>query len=127
MAATRLQKMRMARHEELRNKFKGNEYIRQLAELGNDLVKLDADVKKAKAIRTVEKDSKGNKVITFTAPDLVLEKAKVRCKIIQSRIDLNFRRLKKLLPDEAMLEITDPDGNNPFAQIFAGVVRGTED
>jgi hypothetical protein len=125
MAATRGQKIRMERHEELRKKFKGVEYIRQLDELGKDLKNLDDDVKKAKASKKIEKDGKGNKTITLTSPDIVLEKAKVRQKIIQSRIDLNIRRLKKILPDE--IEILHSDGEGTPLENFANALKAAID
>lgn len=64
---------RRARQEELREKLKGLEYIRQLEEIDEKL-----------RARTLQKDE--------------LDQVKVR-------IDLNFRRLAKVLPDERFLEI----------------------
>lgn len=86
---------RRARQEELREKLKGLEYIRQLEVIDQTLQE-----------RKLQKDE--------------LDQVKVR-------IDLNLKRLAKLLPDERYLEIEATFSNHESAlEELASVIDGVE-
>lgn len=116
---TYTQKRRLEAREALRDKFKGVEYIRQIEESYQELCKLD---------RTVV-EAKNTKQAPFHIQQ-TLDKAETRHKIIKTKIDTNFRRLAKVLPDLKSVELTDPNGNNPLStliEVFRDAVVNHED
>lgn len=118
-SSTRINKIKQVQKEELRKKFKAAEYISQLEQSYKEyeamLKELDiAKVKKTKAM--TERDRKALLVLR-TQIDLV----KIRLDIIKQKIDLNLRRLKFVLPELRSMELTDPQGDSPFA-VFAQAV-----
>lgn len=104
-------KRQQQRREELRERLKGIEYLRQWDECGIQLKEIRADLKKN---------------IRRYGPD---EVANIRAQIaaIQARIDLNSRRIAKILPDFKAVEFTDSQGENPFETFAAAVARALGD
>jgi len=103
--ATRVQKIKATQREELRNRMKGNEYIRQL-----DLCmeQLTAEYTKAKGRKTVDPN------------------ADLRIRIIKEKIILNVRRLRFVLPELRSIELSDPQGNNPLAALVHALRDSTD-
>ena len=73
-------RLRKFRQEEMREKMQGIEYIRQLEEISEELKGMGT----GKADREVEKH---------------------RLEVLKTRIDLNLKRLRKVLPDEQYIEV----------------------
>ena len=111
-------KDRQNQQKEIRNKFKGIEYVRQLELCSQEYEKLAKELEVAK-IR--KRETKGD-MIKISILNSQIDLAKIRLDIIKGRIDLNIRRLKFCLPELKSIELTDPEGKNPMAG-FVGVLR----
>jgi len=113
---TLAQKRRKEQQDALRLKFKGIEYLRQLDNSQKQLEELRTTVRKAR-----NTESNPNKIAETVA------KADSQNRIIKTQVDLNFRRLAKVLPDLKQVDLTDGDGNNPLgslAEALAEAVGG---
>ncbi len=99
------------RRENLRQELKGKAYLKQIDSDYDALVELERKVKNAK-------------VATLNP---VLSKAETQRRIIQTRLDINFKRLAKVLPDIKSIELADPGGGS-FVDAFAAVMgrKGTD-
>lgn len=96
----RVTKIKDAQRDELRNKFKGIEYIRQLEQSAKDY---DALHKKAKGKR-----------VGLIDRDIL----KLQIDIIKAKVDLNLRRLKFVLPELKAISFEDGDGKSLTEQFF---------
>lgn len=109
---TRTQKIRAEQQEAIRAKFKGIEYVRQLEELSKEYDKLVGETFRViKARASAEGKAE---LILFSAQ---LDILKFRLDTYKAKADLNFRRLKFVLPELKAIELTDPNGENPFASM----------
>ena len=107
---------RILEAEKLRNKFKCSEYIRQIADDMKELGVLSNSIKKVKN--------------TKTSPDKVGEtiaKSKARADIIKIKMDTNFKRLNKIIPDVKAFEHSDQNGDNPFEGLIGLMKQATID
>lgn len=97
----------------LRDKFKGVQYISQIARDYVELGKIDTIVKNAKSGK-----------LDLLAVQSAIDKANCRVKIIKVKMDTNFRRLAKVLPDLKSLELQvgDDDDNVVPVQIIINAV-----
>lgn len=112
-ANNRIQKIKQTQREEIRNKFKGIEYVRQLEILGEELTKICKSLDVAVKKRFTTKDRL--ELLTIANQIDVLE---LRLKVIKERINLNLRRLKFVCPELKQVELSDPFGNNPFSSFI---------
>jgi len=105
-AQTRIKEQKDA----LRLKFKGIEYLRQI---DNGFKELDKQKELVNKAKNTEKN-----------PSTIADaQAKADCvaRIIKVQMDVNFKRLAKVLPDLKQVEVTDQDGNNPLGQLAAAL------
>lgn len=100
---------RYLRAEELREKLKAVEYLRQWEDAQKRLVKLSDELRKNRSSYVAE------------------EVASVRAEIAatQAIIDLNAKRLNKLLPDLKSTELTDPTGTNPLQVLADAMLKSS--
>lgn len=120
---THAQKRRAEQQEAIRARFKGLEYARQLdecykayGELLNELSILK--VKKAKL-----KKSETEQLAQIRS---FLEICNAKKDIIKGKIDLNLRRLKFVLPELKSIELSDPNGDNPFQSFTEMLIDATK-
>lgn len=106
---------RAIRQETLREKFQGTEYLRQITNSYKELENASSSVKKAKATK---KDP-------FVVAE-VIAKADCLVRIEKVKIDTNFRRLAKVLPDLKSIEISDPHGNNPMGVFAEALIEASK-
>ena len=112
----RITRIKATNKEELRKRFKGMEYIRQLELVYKEYDVLLKELDCAK-IKRRKPSSKEQKMIL----NLQLDILKQRTEILKSKIDLNFRRLKFVLPELRSIEITDSSDDGlltPLAQLL---------
>ncbi len=104
---TRVQKIKAATHEQMRNKFKAMEYIRQLEKSAKDL----NDIRKKQSLKKNADDHfmLGQQVLT-----------------IKVLIDLNIKRLKFCLPELKSMEFKDPNGDNPFTTALIALAEAAK-
>jgi len=119
--ANRTQKIRQRLHQELRDKFKGNEYIKQLETCAGDLANLQASMATARKKKLTLKDRE--KIIMLNQ---TLDIYQMELNVIKTRIDLNIKRLKFVLPELRSIAITDEDGNNPLATLGSALSQLTK-
>ncbi len=100
--------------DKLRSKMKGVEYLRQIT----------GDMTRLTALQKSVKDAKNTKKNDFVVSDTVL-RCKAQADIIKIKLDTNFKRLNKVIPDLKAFEHTDPDGNNPFADFMEVMADAT--
>lgn len=114
MAKTRAQENRAKRKEELRDKFKVVEYIRQLEEIATeyDQVSKAMDVAVTQKKKLTKKDAE-----QLQARHHQIEALKFKIEVMRHKQDLNFRRLKFVLPELRSVELTDPQGKNPLGEL----------
>lgn len=124
--ATKAERQRL-RREELRDKFKADEYIRQLdiaaAQYDELLAAMDVAVTRKK--RLTKKD-----VEQLNATNQQIEALKFKMDVLKQKCDLNFRRLKFVVPELRSIEMTDPEGKNPLgslADALRDAVSGSRD
>jgi len=96
---TRAARIKEVHREELRKKFKGNEYIRQLELAAKDYDSLYKKVNKRHT--TVDR-----------------ELYKLQLDIIKAKVDLNIKRLKFVLPELKAISFEDGDGKSLTDQFF---------
>ena len=111
----RAQHNRAIRHEQLREKLKGIEYLRQIE---NDYTELSVLAKEVKDVKNTKEDE--YKVANTIA------KADCRTRILKVKMDTNFRRLKFILPELKSMELTDPNGNNPLDTLGNALAAAVE-
>lgn len=102
---------RKIRQEELRAKFQGVQYIKQLEDSAKEYDKIIAEIDKATKVkqRLTAKDKEKRLQVNMT-----LDALKLKLDVVKAKIDLNLRRLKFVVPELKGVELTDPDGNNPL-------------
>jgi len=108
---------RAIRQESRREQLKAEEYIRQieLVEASYDLAINDLDVLIDRRKRVKMKGSLTNdERERITAINKQIEVVKLKLDVYKQKVDLNFRRLKFVLPELKSIELTDPSGRNPF-------------
>jgi len=106
---SRVTRIKQTQREEVRKKMKGLEYVRQL-ELCME--QLSSEYKKLS----------NTKMIALANKDVI----DLRIRIIREKINLNIRRLKFVLPELKAIELTDADGDNPFAKLGAVISELTK-
>lgn len=104
---------RSVRHEEMRQKIQGTDRVREINGLYEDLHGLDKRARELAEMRTITEGF-----------DYALEDERVSINLQHSikktMLDVQYRMLAKVLPDEKSIEIVDPDGNNPFDKFVKG-------
>lgn len=108
---TRAQKIRAVQADAVRKKFKGNEYVRQLECVSGAYTSILNNLEKASIIKArLNKDE----LLRISVINAQIDILKLKLNTLQAQADLNFKRLKFVLPELRSIEITDPSGNNPF-------------
>lgn len=95
--------------ENIRSELKGKQYLRQIEEDYSELSRIDSTLKNAKTPAQTERRVK---------------KAETRIKIIKLKLDTNFRRLNKVLPDLKAIELSDNGGS--IGEAFAAALRAAQ-
>lgn len=121
-SATRAQRTKAITREALREKFKGAEYIRQLELTAKqyDAIIETLEVCTTRRLRLLKTDVEKMAVLHMQQ-DLL----KLRLDTIKGKMDLNFKRLKFVLPELRSVEIVDSDGKNPWAAMAAAILEAT--
>ena len=103
-----IKQRRKAAREVMRDRMKGTEYQDQIDNDYAELLMLSAVVDGAKGILDI---------------DNAIRKADCRAKIIKIKLDVNFRRLAKVLPDLKQIELAvdDDDDVTPVQIIIQAV------
>lgn len=121
----RAQENKAIRREALREELQAREYLRQLEHIDREFGEIHDRVKAlrgpaAKASRdTVQRTNRQN--------GLELEKAETRIRALKERANLNFKRLNKVLPDLKAVELSDPEGKNPFGNLLEAMRLSVRD
>lgn len=121
-AITRAGLNRAQRHEEMRQKISGSSRVNVINGLYDDASGLR---KRAREIANfVESD-----VEHYHTQLVYIEKESIKLEhdLIKTQLDVQYRMLAKVLPDEKQLELIDPNGNNPFDKFvgaFKDLVKG---
>jgi len=121
---TRVQKIRQAQTEEVRRKFKAIEYIRQLEESAKEYDRIRDDMKKAVTRRGKLTSKEREELFVIRAQINIL---KAQLEAIKQKVDLNLRRLRYCVPELKAIEISDPEGSNPFLTFAAAMKEALED
>lgn len=108
---------RKYRQEAYREKLKFAAAVNQLHKDLEELGKLDAELAKMKTTPSA-KNALQNDIIT--------QRALARRKVLQTRIETNRWIVGKHVPDLKAVEVSDPDGNNPFAEFAAAMREGVK-
>jgi len=127
---TRAQKNRAKSQEDLRNKFKGNQYIIQLARC---MDKYTAIVDEISTIKM--RKSKIGQAKRFSLKQqreletigIKLDCLKLQLDVVKAQVDLNFKRLKFVVPELRSMEFKDTEGKSPFEQLgntLAAITQG---
>ena len=103
----RATKNREIRRENLRLELKGKQYLHHIEKDYQELCLLSTTVKKARSTKT-----------NLHGMSDTLAKVDARHKILKTKLDTNFRRLAKVLPDLKAVELSDSGGGS-FAEAFA--------
>jgi len=112
-----------AQQDEIRNKFKGIEYVRQLEGCYNEYEQILKDLQKAKTNKA--------KLTSAERTDLSIARSQIeilsaRKEVIKAKVDLNLRRLRFVLPELKSIELSDPDGDNPFDKFIQMMTEATK-
>jgi len=119
-----VQKIRQAQTEEVRRKFKAIEYIRQLEESAKEYDRIRDDMKKAVTRRGKLTSKEREELFVIRAQINIL---KAQLEAIKQKVDLNLRRLRYCVPELKAIEISDPEGSNPFLTFAAAMKEALED
>lgn len=119
-----MQKIRQAQTEEVRRKFKAIEYIRQLEESAKEYDRIRDDMKKAVTRRGKLTSKEREELFVIRAQINIL---KAQLEAIKQKVDLNLRRLRYCVPELKAIEISDPEGSNPFLTFAAAMKEALED
>jgi len=114
MAETKVSVRRRENQELIRAKLKGMEYIRQLERLAAALDSTRAELEKVGKLKLKLTKADVQRLATVNLQLDVLDK---KLKVIQMQIDLNFRRLKFVLPELKSVELTADGGGDLFASL----------
>jgi len=101
----RAAKNRFIRAEELRAKLQADEYLRQWEDAQKKLTRVADALRKNRS--------------RYVAEEVAAARAEIAA--LQATIDLNAKRLNKVLPDLKSVELTDPQGENPLATLAAAM------
>lgn len=107
---TRVDKIKDAHREELRKKFKGNEYIRQLEQAAKDYDSVHKKLKQRGIMATVQR-----------------EVLKLQIDVIKAKVDLNLKRLRFVIPELKAISFENGDGQSLTDQFFAAMSQATKD
>lgn len=116
----RAEENKAIRREALREQLQAKEYLRQIQLIDDELKTLNQELKDLGF--DGRKTSKAAIAKQLNENDLAINKADTRVKVLKTRLDLNFKRLNKVLPDLKAVELSDPNGNAPFSS-FVDAVR----
>lgn len=97
--------------ENLRSELKGKIYLRQIGEDYDELSRIDATLKNAKTPAQVDRR---------------VRKAETRIKVLKIKLDTNFRRLNKVLPDLKAVEFSDAGGGS-IGEAFAAALQKSQE
>lgn len=104
---SRAARIKEVSREELRKKFKGVEYLRQLEQCAKDF---DVIHKKLK-----QKNAWDNR-----------EVLKVQIDVVKAKVDLNMRRLKFVIPELKAMSFEDGDGKSLTEQFFEAMTSAAK-
>ena len=121
-AKDRRVKAKQSQQEAIRNKFKGIEYARQLDECYKHLDDILKDLQKAKTAKA--------KLTKKDVLDLSIIRGKIEIlnaqrETIKVKIDLNLKRLKFVVPELKSVELSDPNGDNPYSSFTEMLIEAT--
>ena len=111
---SRVKKIREQEREAVRKKFKAMEYVRQLDLSAS---KLDDLLKDLDAARTRKAKFRKTDFDQLSATNIQIDALQVQLQVVKTKIDLNLRRLRFCLPELKSIELTDQDGDNPYATL----------
>lgn len=124
----RSQKNRQARYDGLREELKAREYIRQLTNDYTTLTALYKQIKYLKAKKLTKAQAKATGHLhDYATVNFELQKCIAQRDVLKVKFDVNFRRLKFCLPELKSMELTDPDGESPFAAFVTLITQVTKD
>lgn len=108
---SRVNRIRKTNADEIRKKFKAIEYVRQLEQSAERLEAIVDNLNIAKQLKAklTVKDIKKISAIRMQIDVLMMQRDTIKV-----QIDLNLRRLKYCIPELKAMELSDPDGKNPF-------------
>ena len=109
---TRVQKIKQATADSIREKLKATTYLNQLSDAAEEYIDIIDNIADLKAKRLSAKSAA--KLIQIDSQIKIYD---LQIKALKGLVDLNLRRLKFVLPELKSVELKDPDGNNPFAQL----------
>lgn len=115
-------RIKEVQREEIRKKFKANEYIRQLEQAYKEYETIAKELATAKIRKKETKGSRDAIAELNTQIDLL----RIRLDVIKGKIDLNIKRLKFCVPELKAVELTDGQGNDPFSTFAAAVKAMSE-
>lgn len=121
------QKNRQARYDALREELKAKEYIRQIQNDYDELQKLIPKIERAKSEKLVAKAKGKSGLKGYGEANLTIQKCLAQKEVLKLKIETNFKRLKFVLPELKSVEITDPEGGNPFAQFIELMTQAAKD
>lgn len=112
----RAEENKAIRREALREELQAREYLRQLESIDKEFGEINETVKNLKT--PTAQQTKANALVTGNNFGRELARADTRIKALKERATLNFKRLNKVLPDLKAVELSDPEGKNPFGNLL---------
>lgn len=113
------------RREALREELKAREYLRQLELIDKEFGEINDHLKNLKG--PTARDTKNSGFLKANNFIREISRSEARVKVLKERAVLNFRRLNKVLPDLKAVEISDPEGKNPFANLIEAMRESIQD
>jgi len=113
-APRRLAAIREEKKNALRDKMKGNMYLTQIERVAQeyDAIIVAMDAVMVRRSRLTKSNKEGLMFCKIQAEGL-----KFRLEALKAKTELNFKRLKFVLPELKAIELSDPAGNNPFGSL----------
>lgn len=123
---THAQKRRKEARDAIREKFQGIAYSVQLEKIAKEMGTLKDSItkliKKRVKIKCIDNEDRTSKQKSeLMECNELLKYMNLKMDILSKQADLNFRRLKFVLPELKAVEISDPSGNNPFETLAAAL------
>lgn len=120
---SRATKHRHAQQQDIRDKFKGIEYIRQLELIAKELEELQKSIDKLinERAKLYTKDHNSLTATQKQKKQQLTDKLRflnTKLDIIMKRAELNFKRLRFVLPELKSIELTDSEAGNPFSNLL---------
>lgn len=107
------QRRREVTKDEIRKKFQGIEYVRQLEEAAKEY----DEISKALDVAMTRRQ-KLTQAEMIRINGLQLDALKVRIDVVKAKVDLNLKRLRYVLPELKAISFEDGNGNSLTEQFF---------